>query len=71
MLENLMTHYANWKRLGEVMSKRPVKYFQNTGEYAGYLRTLAYFENKIADQLELESEDGIVEVKKVDKRNYY
>ena len=71
MLERLLENYANWKRLGEKMSQRPVVYFANSGEYAGYLRTLAWFETKIATQMELESEDGIVLVKKVDKKNYY
>ena len=73
MLENLYQSYQNWIRLGENMSKRPVSYFQNTGEYSGWLRTRAWYEIQIANAIDNESEDNVfpVEVKEIVKENYY
>lgn len=67
MLENLLNSYNNWIRLGENMSKRPVSYFQNSGEYAGWLRTRAWFEIQIANCIDLESESNVFGVKPVKK----
>ena len=73
MLEKLYMDYNNWLKIGENMLKKPVSYFQNTGQYAGYLRTKAWYEIQIANQMEMENEDSVfpVEVKNTDKKNYY
>ena len=59
MLNNLLEGYANWKKLGEKMSERPVAYFQNSGEYAGWLRTKAWYEIQIANAMELETQESV------------
>ncbi|MEK6883662.1 MAG: hypothetical protein AABY22_28800 [Nanoarchaeota archaeon] len=72
MLEKLYQDYNNWLKLGENMLKKPVVYFQNTGQYSGWLRTKAWYEIQIANQMELESENSVfpIEVKKFSGENY-
>ena len=65
-LEKLYTDYANWCRIEDRMNKKPVSYFENTGEYSGFLRTKAWYLQQIANAIEAENENNIfpVEVKK-------
>ncbi len=68
MLEKTLEEYRDWLKLGEVMSKKPIAYFASEearGQYAGYLRTKAWYEIQIANYMEMESEDNVfpVEVK--------
>ena len=67
MLEKLITDYNNWLKIGENMSKKPVSYFENSGQYAGYLRTKAWYEIQIANYMEMENAENVfpVEVKEV------
>jgi len=62
MLNKLIEDYNNWKKLGEKMSERPVMYFQNSGEYAGYLRIKAWYEIQIANAMEMEDENCVFPV---------
>ena len=75
MLERLLKELETWNKRGEIMSKRPVAYFVGSsakGEYAGWLKTKAWMETRLATQMLLEDEDGTfaVESKKT-KEVYY
>ncbi len=67
MLEKLYTDYNNWLKIGENMLKRPVSYFENTGQYSGYLRTKAWYEIQIANAMENENENNVFPIKPVKK----
>lgn len=68
----MLADYANWLKIGERIANQPVSYFaqeSTRGQYAGWLRTKAYYEVRIAQQMELESQDECFEVK-VENKNY-
>ena len=70
MLEKIVNDYNNWLKIGENMSRRPVSYFQGSGEYSGYLRTKAWYEIQIANYIDLENAQDSVKLVE-SKVNYY
>ncbi len=72
-LSQLTEDYHNWLKIGENMSKKPIAYFASEearGQYSGWLKTKAWYEISIAQQMELEQEEGCFPVA-VKKEVYY
>ena len=74
MLENLLKARDNWiNKVGKFMFSMPIMKHEQYRYLPSYYRTLALYEEQIANAYEQEQQDNTfaVEVKKVKKENYY
>mgnify|MGYP001580042620 CR=1 FL=1 len=73
MLERLLEARDNWvNKVGKFMFNLPIMKHEQYRYLPSYYRTLAWYENQIANAYEdLEDTTFPVEVKKIDKKNYY